>query len=79
MAVTIRRADTLSRQTPVSFTADAARNFFSRFNHDPFKMKLHVFGNSRQVKDLVKQAKNLEYANSEVIYNLGEEKRQYLF
>ena len=71
MTVAIRRASALNGRVPVSFTERAARIFFSRFNNDLSKMKLHVFDNSRQIKDLLRHAKNLEYANSEVIYNLG--------
>lgn len=75
MAIALRKASESTRQAPVSYSASAAKSFFDQFNNNPVKIKTHVFKNSQQIKDLVAQAKNPEYRNSEVINYFGQNER----
>ena len=63
---TIKKSDKLR-----SYTFSLS-TFFYQFNANPLKIKTHVFKNSREVKDLVLQAKSEEYQDSEVIYYFGQ-------
>ena len=71
-AQAIRRVDELSNRGSISRISKTAKRFFYQFSTNPYKIKTHVFKNSCEIKDLVLQAKNKEYRNSEVIYYFGQ-------